>query len=148
MTNAILWLRRQLGFGRPPPSTTPSSARAQLHRIEHKIDRLGWHMTRSLLMSPTSTPTMAPSISTATTAASPTTAPAATRAPSTSTSPPPIIKHGRRLLPKLLGWAAERLIGYLLPSLISLGLAAWALVRRYGEEMWVYVSGWWHWVLG
>lgn len=122
------------------------SAREQLHRIEWKIDRLGWHWTQHVLNSSTSGPTMAPNISTGTSANSPTTATAAT--PPSSPSTAPLIKHGRKYFPRILGWAGEKLIGAALPYITPILISLWALVWRYGEAMWLYLSGAWHWLVG
>lgn len=71
----------------------------------------------------------------------------------TSTAPtarpePVIIQHGRRYFPRVMGWLAEKLLIYLAPTIVSLGLAAWALLRQYGQSVWNWITGLWTSVVG
>ena len=50
--------------------------------------------------------------------------------------------------PKVAGWLAEKALGYLLPTLISFGLAGWALLKHYGEAIWAWLAACWHWLAG
>lgn len=50
---------------------------------------------------------------------------------------------GRRI-PKVLGWLAEKLLSYLLPSLIAAGWSLW----KWGMDLWHLLAGWWHLVVG
>ena len=106
--------------------------RAHLSRIEWKIDKLAWHWTRHALSLPTSSPT-APIY------------PTATVTPTRSHTPP-ILKHGRRYIPKLLGWLAEKAIQYMGPTLFGFALSGWALVKHYGVEMWQWLLAFAHWL--
>jgi len=121
----------------------PSGAtRAQLHRIEHKLDRLAWHWTRLHLSLPISGPTTRTfPTSTDTTTTSP------MAAPDTHKSPP-LLKHGLRYVPKVVGWLAEKLMSVALPYLAPILAGAWALGRDRLEAAWQWLGACWHWVIG
>jgi hypothetical protein len=111
--------------------------------IEHKQLRFMRMWIATHLTSSTSTPTgQTGPTSTATTANSPTTARASRRL-----SPASIWRHARQHMPKLLGWLLEKAAQYLLPVLVSGAMAGWAFMRRYGEALWDWCAGWWHFVL-
>jgi hypothetical protein len=101
----------------------------QLARIEYKLDRIGWHLTRLLLTSPTSSPT-APTCPTSTAPTGP-----------EPTDGPPLIKHVGW---PLLRWLAEKLAGMSLPYLLPiLGLALVA-----GRKLWDWLVAWALWLVG
>ena len=111
----------------PPYSTSSDSEAEQLRRIEASLAGLHWKMdtlvrawTRLHLSTSGTTqgPTQAPPL------------PPLPRArPHRSGTPqlPPILRN--KLLHSILGWIGERLVGYLLPFLISLALGAWTYGR-------------------
>ena len=114
---------------------------ARLRASEQRQVRFMRYWIASHLNSPTSTPTTAPSTSMVPTAASPTTDPASTRLSRGS-----LLRHAGQHLPRLAGWLAEKAIQYLWPVLASAAMASWAIVRRYGEAIAEWLSGWWHWL--
>ncbi len=112
-------------------------------RVEQRQLRFMRVWIATHLTSATSTPTApTPPSSTATSAASPTTALASTRFSLAS-----LWRHAREHMPKLLGWVLEKALQYLLPLLVSLCLAGWALLRRSGIAVADWFAGWWHWLL-
>ena len=100
--------------------------------IERRQDKLLRAWTSFCLSSPTCGPTTPTSpISTGTSTPSPT---------------PPLIRHGRRYIPKLLGWLAEKAIQYMGPTLFGFALSGWALVKHYGVEMYQWLLAFAHWL--
>lgn len=101
--------------------------------VEHRQLRFMRQWIASHLTSPISTPTTAPSISTGATAP--------------ASAEPPLVRHTRAYLPRMMGWLAEKLLSWLLPSLIGLGLWAWALLSKYGLALYEWGLGWWLWLV-
>ena len=102
-----------------PPSWMPSGIEPeQLDRIEAKLDGVHWKLdtlvrlwTRTYLSTPNPSP-----------------GPTLPRArPHRSGTLPPALQH--KLVHTVLGWIGERLVGYLLPFIISLVLGAWTYGR-------------------
>lgn len=56
----------------------------------------------------------------------------------------PVLKHIVKLLPRLSGFIAERLAGYLWPLLVSGAMAGWAIALRYSEQLGAWIGNWWH----
>lgn len=126
MPNALSRLRVWL-WPAPKPRPVSGSVREQLNRIEYKLDRQGWHLTRLALTSSTS----GPIAQTSATSTVPTDPPE-----SSASRSPAIIKHGRRYLPKIAGWLGEKALTYLWPLLSGVFLSAWAVMRKYWEAIW------------
>ncbi len=101
-------------------------------RIEWKIDRLGYHLTRLHLIWPTSSQ-IAP-ISHSSMA---TTRPTGSR-----------LRVLREFAFKIAGWAAERLLPIVWGLLAPILLGLWAWGREGAEKLWVWVSGVWLWLAG
>lgn len=121
-----------------------------------KLDRLGWHVTQNTLRLAdmhqslisalqslkTSTRTTEPFTSTGTSIATPTTDTAPTHSWWRAVS------HVSAWGPKVLMWLAEKTLTYLMPTLLSIGLGAWALLRRHGEAVWNWLGALWTSVVG
>lgn len=132
----MTWRSRWRRPSRPP--TRGDLILWQLSRIEWKLDRLAHHWTRLALNSPISGPTEPTSRSSTDTI--------------TSLSHPldtdALLKHGKRWLPKLIGWLAERLFSLVLPSIISLVFAGWTVIRHYGTLLWQWLESLVAWCFG
>lgn len=139
MTSAILRIKRWLNPAPPPPSKPISSARAQLHRIEWKLDRIAWHWTKHALNLPTSGPTA--QISPTSTGISP-------RPQSPTTTAPTASPLHRTLLKKIGGWLIDRAVSWLLHIVAPIALSALALGRDRLDALWQWANGWWQWLAG
>lgn len=149
MLHALSRLRGWLRPAPPKPRPASGSARAQLHRIEYKIDRISYHLTRAILHLPTSglmesSPLTTSAGSTATPAATPMTA----SVPGTaSTAPQPLLKHGKKYAPKVAGWLAEHVARYLWSLMSGAVLSALAAIYKWWQEIWAVLTSWATWLL-
>jgi hypothetical protein len=105
----------------------------QLARIEYKLDRIGWHLTRLLLTSPTSSPT-APTCPTSTAPTTPLPA-----------DGPPIAKE---LLWPLARWLAERLAALIARAALPYLVPIIGLVIIAGRKLWEWFTSWLAWLVG
>lgn len=60
----------------------------------------------------------------------------------------PILKHGRRFLPPMLGWLGERLLGLGWPHLLSALVSALLFGRKLLQQLIDWLLANWHWVVG
>jgi hypothetical protein len=134
MQNLLTRLKRWM-LGEPPSRPRWNApVHVQLNRIEHKINRLGWHWTQYILNSSISGPT------------------APTSPTSTATGPDtasPASRLARKLLPKLRSFLWERLLAIVLHYLAPIGLALWLAGRERVEALWAWLTlhwpGWLTW---
>jgi hypothetical protein len=115
----------------------------------HKLDRLGWHVTQNTLRLADMHQSLISALQSLKTFTK--TEPTSTSSTLTGRGPAPkrvsLWQRTAKFLPKVLAWLAEKALQYLAPTLLSFGLAAWALVRRSGEAVWDWVAAYWHWLL-
>ena len=79
---------------------------------------------------------------------SPTCGPTAkTSAISTDLGRAGIWRRTAKFLPRVLGWAAERILPYLWAYILPLLVTAWGLLYGFGARAWQFLLGFWHWLL-